>query len=128
MFPSITSLNPTVISSLAGKTTQLQRQPESVKAQNDKIDKSAKDFESLLVTNWLQGAQEGFASVPGGNADEDEDPGHGQLQGFAMQSLGTALTAAGGIGIAHSIAQLLHKSDTPAPTPNTISKISSIPS
>ena len=124
MYPSIASLEPTVISPLAGKTTQLRQQPESVKAQNDKIDKSAKDFESLLLTNWLQGAQESFASVPGGDEEEDADPGRGQLQGLAMQSLGSALTASGGIGLAHSIAQLLHKSDAPAPKPNTIPAIS----
>jgi len=123
MYPSIASLEPTVISPLEGKNTQLQQQPLSAKAQNDKIDKSAKDFESLLMTNWLQGAQEGFANVPGGDEDEDADPGRGQLQGFAMQSLGTALTAAGGIGLAHSIAQLLHKSDTLVPKSDTIPAI-----
>jgi len=123
MYPSFASLEPTVISPLAGKATQLLQQPESVKSQNDKIDKSAKDFESLLLTNWLQGAQESFASVPGGDEDADADPGHEQLQGFSMQSLGTALTAAGGIGLAHSIAQLLHKSDTPVPKPDAIPAI-----
>jgi Rod binding domain-containing protein len=84
-------------------------------SQNQKIDKSAKDFESLLLTNWLQSAQQSFASVPGGDQDADADPGGDQLQSLAMQSLGTALTASGGIGLAHSIAQLLHRSDAPAP-------------
>jgi Rod binding domain-containing protein len=125
MYSSLNTLNPTVISTLEGRNTQLRPQPPSVKAQNDKIDKSAKDFESLLLTNWLQGAQESFASVPGGDEEEDADPGRGQLQGLAMQSLGTALTAAGGIGLAASIAHLLHKSDAPAPTPNTIPATSS---
>ena len=119
MYTSIASLQPTVISSLEAKTSP----PQSAKAQNDKIDKSAKDFEALLLTNWLQGAQESFASVPGGDEDADADPGRGQLQGLAMQSLGTALTAAGGVGLAHSIAQLLHKSDAPASTPNPIPAI-----
>jgi Rod binding domain-containing protein len=91
-------------------------QTPSAKALNDKIDKSAKDFESLLLTNWLQSAQEGFGSVPGGDEDADADPGSDQLKGLATQSLGTALTAAGGLGLAHSIAQLLQRSDAPAPT------------
>jgi len=117
---SLITLASVALSPLEARNTQLQQPTQSGKAQNDKIDKSAKDFESLLLTNWLQGAQESFASVPGGDEEEDADPGRGQLQGLAMQSLGTALTAAGGIGLAHSIAHLLHKSDAPAPTSNII--------
>ena len=120
MNPTFIGFGPNVSSQSDERNTQLQAHPQSVRAQNEKIDKSAKDFESLLLTNWLQGAQESFASVPGGNEDDDADPGHGQLQGFAMQSLGTAMTAAGGIGLAHAISQLLHKSEASTPTSNTI--------
>jgi Rod binding domain-containing protein len=96
-----------------GQQDQLlqKTQAKSTAAEDAKIDKSATDFESLLITNWLQGAQESFAGVPGGDEEADADPGRGQLQSLAMQSLGTALTASGGIGLAHSIAKLLHKSD-----------------
>ncbi len=71
-----------------------------------KIEKSAKDFESLLLSNWLQQAEESFAKLPG--ADDDEDPGKDQFQGIAMQSLGAAMTAAGGIGISRMISKNLH--------------------
>ena len=124
MYTSTVNLGATTSVLLETKSDLLKLQTESAKSRNDKIDKSAKDFESLLLTNWLQGAQESFASVPGGDEDADADPGGGQLQGLAMQSLGTALTASGGIGLAHSITQLLHRSDTPAPKEDIIPTIS----
>jgi Rod binding domain-containing protein len=88
---------------MLGKTT-------SASTENAKIEKSAKDFESILLGNWLKQAEESFGSVPGGDG-EDEDPGKEQFQGMAMQQLGTAMTAAGGIGIAKMIATQLHKAE-----------------
>ncbi len=72
-----------------------------------KIEKSAQDFESLLLSNWLQQAEESFAKLPG--TDDDEDPGNSkdQFQGIAMQSLGAAMTAAGGIGLSRMISKNL---------------------
>lgn len=82
-----------------------------------KIQKSAKDFESLLLGNWLQQAESSFAKVPGTDGDEDEgqDAGSGEMQGIAMQSLGSAMAAGGGIGIAKMIAAHLMagKDETP---------------
>ena len=77
--------------------------------ENNKIEKSAKDFESILLGSWLQQAEQSFGSLPGGDDDEDADPGKDQLQGMAMQSLGNSMTAAGGIGIAKMISTQLHK-------------------
>jgi Rod binding domain-containing protein len=77
--------------------------------EDTKIEKSAKDFESLLLSGWLQQAEESFAKLPGGDDDADADPGSGQMQGIAMQSLGASLTESGGIGIAKMIASNLHK-------------------
>lgn len=65
-----------------------------------KIDKAAKDFESILLTQWLEQAREAFAVVPGGDEDDANDPGASQLQSIGMQSLATAITNSGGIGIA----------------------------
>lgn len=87
----------------------VMRQGSSAHTQNAKIDKSAKDFESILLSNWLQQAEQSFGSVPGG--DDDEDSGKEQFQGMAMQSLGASLTAAGGIGIAKIISAQLHKAE-----------------
>jgi len=76
---------------------------------NAKIEKSAKDFESILLGSWLQQAEQSFGSLPGGDEDGDEDSGKEQFQGIAMQSLGAAMTNSGGIGIAKMISKQLHK-------------------
>jgi Rod binding domain-containing protein len=87
------------------------RQAASAATENSKIEKSAKDFESILLGSWLQQAEQSFGSVPGGDGDDDADVGKDQFQGMAMQSLGTSMTAAGGIGIAKMISKQLHKAE-----------------
>lgn len=87
--------------------------------ENARIEKSARDFESILLGSWLQQAEKSFASVPGGDEDEDEDPGKDQFQSMGMQSLAGSLVASGGIGIARMISSQLHtiddRSAQPAP-------------
>jgi Rod binding domain-containing protein len=79
-------------------------------SESDRIDSSAKQFESILLASWLQAAEKSFATVPGGDPDADaQDPGKGQFQQYAMQSVATALVKAGGIGIAPMIAAGLRK-------------------
>jgi Rod binding domain-containing protein len=80
-----------------------------------KVEKSAKDFESILLGSWLQQAESSFAKVPGGDDDEDQDAGSEQMQGIAMQSLGSAMAAGGGIGIARMIVARLSAENTPPP-------------
>lgn len=94
---------------LAGKADQLIRQSAS-SIENKKIDKSAKDFESILLGSWVQQAEQTFAAVPGSD-DEDADSGKDQFMGMAMQQLGASMTAAGGIGIAKMISTSLHKAE-----------------
>jgi Rod binding domain-containing protein len=96
------------ISPLTTEADKLLRHPGSAPTENSKIEKSAKDFESILLGSWLQQAEQSFGSLPGGE-DDDADPGKEQFQGIAMQSLGSSMTAAGGIGIAKMIARQLHK-------------------
>jgi Rod binding domain-containing protein len=79
--------------------------------ENARIEKSAKDFESILLGSWLQQAEKSFASVPGEDEDEDEDPGKDQFQSMGMQSLAGSLVASGGIGIARMISSQLHTID-----------------
>jgi Rod binding domain-containing protein len=75
-----------------------------------KIERSAKEFESILLASWLQSAEKSFGTVPGGDPEsENEDPGKGQFQSYAMQAVATALTKSGGIGIASMIASHLEK-------------------
>ena len=97
------------ISLLSTQTDELLRHQGPAATENSKIEKSAKDFESILLGSWLQQAEQSFGSLPGGDDDGDADAGKEQFQGMAMQSLGTSMTAAGGIGIARMIAKQLHK-------------------
>ena len=96
---------------LPPKANQSVRGTGSAATENTKIEKSAKDFESILLGSWLQQAEQSFGTVPGGDGDDDSDPGKDQFQGMAMQSLGTSMTAAGGIGIAKMISRQLHKAE-----------------
>jgi len=76
-----------------------------------KIEKSAKDFESILLGSWMSQAEQSFGSLPGADEDDDADSGKEQFQGIAMQSLGSSMTASGGIGIAAMISKQLHKAE-----------------
>ena len=104
------SISGVVIGPLASSGSLVIRQAASEATENSKIEKSAKDFESILLGSWLQQAEQSFGSVPGGD-DDDADAGKDQFQGMAMQSLGTSMTASGGIGIAKMISKQLHKAD-----------------
>ena len=87
-------------------------------AETAKIEKSAREFESILLGSWLQQAEKSFAQVPGGDEGEDEDPGKEQFQSMAMQSLAGSLAASGGIGIGKMIAAGLHGVDDAAARPS----------
>jgi len=94
---------------LTNPASRLLQQAESTNATNTKIEKSAKEFESIILGSWLQQAEQSFDSLPGGDDEDDADAGKEQFQGMAMQSMGTSMTAAGGIGIAKMISKQLHK-------------------
>jgi Rod binding domain-containing protein len=106
---TLASISSPAISPLSTQADKLLRHSGSTAAENSKIEKSAKDFESILLGSWLQQAEQSFASLPGGDDDGDADAGKEQFQGIAMQSLGNSMTAAGGIGIAKMISRQLHK-------------------
>ena len=105
------SISGAVIGPLASSASLVMRQAASAATENSKIEKSAKDFESILLGSWLQQAEQSFGSVPGGDGDDNEDAGKEQFQSIAMQSLGTSMTASGGIGIAKMISKQLHKAE-----------------
>lgn len=91
------------------RESQMLQQATSAKAANDstKIDKSAKQFEAMLLSTWLQQAEQSFATVPGAEDDEDA-AGRDQMMSMGVQSLGQSLADSGGIGIARMIAKALH--------------------
>jgi Rod binding domain-containing protein len=73
-----------------------------------KIQKSAREFEAVLLSHWLEQAEQSFASVPGSDQDGDADPGKDQFHAIAMQAVGSALTGGhGGLGIASMVAKHL---------------------
>jgi Rod binding domain-containing protein len=74
---------------------------------NQKIEKAAHDFESILIGQWLEEAKRSFASIPGGEPDAATDPGHDQLQSIAMQSFAQHMSKSGGLGIASMIIKQL---------------------
>lgn len=103
------------VGSLAATTNLLQLQEARVvqrgatakKLTDDaKIDKSAQQFEAILVGTWLKEAQQSFASVPGG--DTDRDVGGDQMMSLGVQSLSTSMAASGGLGIGKMIAKAMH--------------------
>jgi len=86
--------------------------------QKKKIEKGSREFEALLLSGWLQQAEQSMATVPG--ADDDEDPGsRDQMMSLGVQSLAGALAASGGIGIGAMIEKAMlgmaQKEQSPAP-------------
>ena len=76
---------------------------------NAKIKRSASEFESILLASWLESAEKSFATVPGGDDEQDQDSCKGQYQSFGVQVLASAITKAGGLGIGSMIAASLAK-------------------
>jgi Rod binding domain-containing protein len=77
-----------------------------------KIDKAARDFESILVGQWLEQAEKSFATMPGMDPDEKSDSAHGHFQSIACQSLAEGLSQRGGFGIAAMISKQLKAVET----------------
>jgi len=102
--------------SLTSQTSLLQstedRMLHQLKSQqpamdDGKIEKGAKEFEALLLTTWLQQAEQSMATVPGAEDDEDA-AGREQMMSLGVQSVATSMAASGGIGIGRMIAQAMH--------------------
>ncbi len=81
----------------------------------ERAEKAGQDFESLLLGHWLEEAQESLGSAPGGGEDDEEDSTRTQFQAIGMQSLATAITKAGGIGLAKMIGHQLRHLDKEGP-------------
>jgi len=86
-------------------------QSQSKNGDSTKIDKAAKDFESILLGEWLEKAEKSFASVPGTDPDQQSDSGYDQFQSISCQFLGEGLSKSGGIGIASMISRHLKAMD-----------------
>lgn len=84
---------------------QLKSQPSTI--DDAKIEKGAKEFEAMLLTTWLQQAEQSMATVPGAEDDENA-AGREQMMSLGVQSVATAMAASGGIGIGRMIAKAMH--------------------
>ena len=74
-----------------------------------RLSSAAKEFESVLLGQWLKDAESSFGSVPG---SEEDDAGGEQMKEFAMQHVATEITNRGGIGIAPMVERALAKQET----------------
>ena len=72
-----------------------------------RLSAAAKEFESVLLGEWLKGAESSFSTVPG---MEDDHEDCSQMNDFAMHHLAQELTERGGIGIAKLVEGALLKS------------------
>ncbi len=101
-------LPPVSLSEVRG--TQAADKLKNADPRSGKIEKSAKEFEAVLLSHWLEQAERSFASVPGSDSDPNADPGKDQFHAIAMQAVGTALAGSrGGLGIATMVAKHLER-------------------
>lgn len=97
---------------------------DSSKTDSRRIEKSSRDFESLLLSNWLEKAYDSLGTVPGAEEDGELDSGKDQLSSIAMQSLAQSITASGGIGIAKLIANHLRShTEDDAAAPHAVDRL-----
>jgi Rod binding domain-containing protein len=99
--------NPSLNQAQGGQAIRSLRSAQEPGADSAKIDKASRDFESILVGEWLNQAEKSFATVPGTDPDQQNDSGHDQFQSIACQSLAQGLSKAGGFGIAAMIRKQL---------------------
>jgi Rod binding domain-containing protein len=107
---------------MQARENRLLGQMQSAKTgrEDGQIEKSAKEFEAMLLSNWLQQAEQSMASVPGAQDDDDGGSGRDQMMGLGVQSLATSMVSSGGIGIAAMIAKALHSAaDKTQPAANS---------
>jgi len=103
---------------LESQQSRMLQQLKSPQASNGdgKIEKSAQEFESMLLSTWLTQAESSMATVPGAEDDEDA-AGRDQMMSLGVQSLANSMAASGGIGIGKMIAAALHKAADKAAGP-----------
>lgn len=85
----------------------------SIPSDSARLSSAAKEFESVLLGQWLKDAESAFGSIPGG---QDEDAGGEQMSEFAMQHVAAEITDRGGIGIAQIVERALVKQEMRNPS------------
>ena len=85
--------------------------PPAAKAQ-----KAARDFEAILIGEWLEKAQQSLADIGG----EEHEPGHETSAAIGLQALATGASASGGFGIARMILKHLQPGVAVPGTPDKV--------
>ena len=91
------------------KADQLLGSVARSKHAHSKLQKSAQQFEAILIAKWLEEAEASFAKLPGDDKDPDADPGQDQFRSMAQQFLAESISSAGGLGIAAMIVKHLEQ-------------------
>jgi Rod binding domain-containing protein len=76
---------------------------------SSKLTKAAREFESMLLQNWLEKMNQTFAG-----SDQSQDAAHDTVTSLGTQAISTALAARGGIGIASMLLRQLQPKQQPA--------------
>ena len=82
----------------------------SLTSAHNKLTSTATEFESILLTQWLESAERSFGTIPGDDPENDAESE--QLKSLGVQELGKALAAHGGIGIASMVTRALNHVDS----------------
>jgi Rod binding domain-containing protein len=98
-----------------GKTSVTGSFATSGASNTARLSSAAKEFESVLLGQWLKDAEASFGSVPG---SEENDAGGDQMKEFAMQHVAADIVERGGIGIAALVESALAKQETPQNIPS----------
>jgi len=99
---------------LESRTDQLLGSVARSKPADSKLQKSAQQFEAILIAKWLEEAEASFAKLPGDENDPAADPGQDQFRSMAQQFLAESISSAGGLGIAAMIVRHLQQHDQPS--------------
>jgi Rod binding domain-containing protein len=75
-------------------------------SQADKLKKSAREFEAILLQSWLEKMNQSFVG-----STESQDPAHDTVSSLGTQAIASALAARGGIGIAKMLLRQLQPKD-----------------
>ena len=82
---------------------------------NKQLSPRANEFETMLLTQWLQSSDSTFGSVPG--EDDSASAGDDQIRSFALQQLASGIAAKGGVGIARYVSATLAEAQSKIASP-----------
>ena len=86
MIASMTSVGPASLQPVGSRSLSVQEQ---------KLQKAAAEFESILLSSFWKSMKESFANPE----DDSSDPAHGTLEDWGIRAMSDAVGKAGGLGI-----------------------------